>query len=124
MSGKLAGVRSAFTACLRRSGWNAGAYYDIVESTQKGDLDITRSGCPTQGRLLEEHAGGRLNDRRRVMINRMLDGFDGNLTNSKWASIEKCSADTAFCDITDLVEQGILQKDPVGGRSTNYSLTH
>ena len=52
----------------------------------------------------------------------MLDGFEGNLTSSKWAKIAKCSQDTAYRDILSLIEQGILVKDPKGGRSTNYSL--
>jgi Fic family protein len=56
------------------------------------------------------------------MINRLLDGFDGNLTSSKWAAIEKCSPDTALRDINDLVERNILTKDEGGGRSTSYSL--
>ena len=56
------------------------------------------------------------------MINRLLDGFDGKLTSSKWAAIEKCSPDTALRDIADLVERGILRKDQGGGRSTNYAL--
>ena len=63
-----------------------------------------------------------LNDRQRDMLNRLLDGFEGNLTSSKWATIEKCSPDTALRDITDLVDRGILQKDEGGGRSTSYSL--
>lgn len=56
------------------------------------------------------------------MLNRLLDGFEDNLTSSKWAKIEKCSQDTALRDIDDLVKQGILAKDAAGGRSTGYSL--
>jgi Fic family protein len=56
------------------------------------------------------------------MLNRLLDGFEGKLTSSKWAKIEKCSPDTALRDITDLVERGILRQDAGGGRSTSYSL--
>ena len=56
------------------------------------------------------------------MLNRLLDGFDGKLMSSKWATIEKCSDDTALRDINELVERGILQKDAGGGRSTSYSL--
>ena len=56
------------------------------------------------------------------MLNRLLDGFEGKLTSSKWASIEKCSADTALRDIADLVGRGWLEKNEGGGRSTSYSL--
>ena len=60
--------------------------------------------------------------RRKYVLNRLLDGFEGKLTSSKWARIEKCSPDTALRDITDLRERGILVKDEGGGRSTSYSL--
>ncbi len=118
------------------------AYYDILEKTQKDDLDITPwlqwfLACLDRAfdgaeKILEavlrkadfwkKHAAARLNERQRDILNRLLDGFEGKLTNSRWASIEKCSADTALRDITDLVEQGILQKDSGGGRSTSYSI--
>lgn len=62
------------------------------------------------------------NDRQRLMLNKVLDGFEGKLTTSKWAKITQCSQDTALRDILDLVEQGVLEKDPGGGRSTSYSL--
>jgi len=55
-------------------------------------------------------------------LNRLLDGFEGKLTSSKWAIIEECSPDTALRDINELVQLGILQKDEGGGRSTSYSL--
>ena len=64
-----------------------------------------------------------LNERQRKIINRMLDGFDGKLTTSKWAKIAKCSQDTAYRDILDLMNRGILKKNPESGRSTSYSLT-
>ncbi len=118
------------------------AYYDILESTQKGNLDITRwlkwfLGCLDRAfdgaenvlanvlkkaHFWKEHAGAAFNDRQRDMLNRLLDGFDGKLASSKWATIGKCSPDTALRDITDLVERGILKKDEGGGRSTSYSL--
>jgi len=56
------------------------------------------------------------------MLNYLLDGFDGKLTTSKWAKINKCSQDTALRDIQDLIKKSILQKEPSGGRSTNYLL--
>lgn len=64
-----------------------------------------------------------MNDRQRDMLNRLLDGFDGKLTTSKYAKIEKCSQDTAYRDILDLIDMGTLEKDEAGGRSTSYSLT-
>ena len=56
-------------------------------------------------------------------MNRLLDGFEGKLTSSKWAKLTKCSQDTANRDINDLVQRGILTKDAAGGRNTSYSLT-
>jgi Fic family protein len=118
------------------------AYYDILEATQKGSLDITPwlewfLGCLDRAfdgaekilaavfqkaEFWKKHAGAPLNERQRDMINRLLDGFEGNLTSSKWAAIEKCSPDTALRDITELVDRNILKKDAGGGRSTSYSL--
>ena len=63
-----------------------------------------------------------MNERQRKVVNRLLDGFEGKLTNAKWAAITKTSSDTALRDINDLVQRGILMKDPAGGRSTSYSL--
>ncbi|WP_439392766.1 Fic family protein [Bradyrhizobium sp. PMVTL-01] len=117
-------------------------YYDMLESTQKGDLNVTSwlewfLGCLDRAftgaetilaAVLEKadfwkrHATARINERQRDMLNRLLDGFEGKLTSSKWAKIEKCSPDTALRDIRDLVDQGILAKDEGGGRSTSYSL--
>jgi Fic family protein len=118
------------------------AYYDILESTQKDDLDITPwmewfLGCLDRAiagaektlaivfkkaDFWKKHSAASLNDRQRDIINRLLDGFDGKLTSSKWAIIEKCSPDTALRDIADLIERGLLKKDEGGGRSTSYSL--
>jgi Fic family protein len=118
------------------------AYYEILEETQKGDLDITawlqwflacldRAFDGAEGILAtvlrkaefwKKHAAQTFNDRQRDMLNRLLDGFEGKLTSSKWATIEKCSPDTALRDITELLDRSILQKDEAGGRSTSYSL--
>jgi Fic family protein len=118
------------------------AYYDMLEGTQKGGLDITPwlewflgcldrafDGAETilaavieKAEFWKKHAAAKINDRQRDILNRLLDGFEGKLTSSKWALIEKCSPDTALRDITGLVELGILQKNEAGGRSTNYSL--
>ena len=63
-----------------------------------------------------------LNERQVKLINRLLDGFEGKLTSSKWAAIAKCSPDTALRDITELLTRGVLQKSDAGGRSTSYEL--
>jgi len=69
-----------------------------------------------------KYATEKLNDRQILMLNRLLDGFKGKLTSSKWATIAKCSSDTALRDIQDLIGKNILQKESAGGRSTNYEL--
>lgn len=117
-------------------------YYEILERTQKGTLDITpwmvwflvclgRAFEGTEAtlatvlhkaRFWRKHADVNINDRQRLLLNKILDGFDGKLTSSKWARIAKCSQDTAIRDIKDLVAQGVLEKDAGGGRSTSYSL--
>ena len=119
------------------------AYYKILERTQKGTLDVTpwmawflvclgRAFEGTEAtlatvlhkaRFWQKHADVNTNDRQRLLLNKMLDGFDGKLTSSKWAKIAKCSQDTAIRDIQDLVAHGVLEKDPGGGRSTSYSAT-
>lgn len=118
------------------------AYYDILESTQKGDLDITAwltwfLGCLDRAfdgaeriladvlrkaRFWETYGQEPLNERQRKILNRVLDGFEGKLTSSKWAKLGKCSQDTASRDIDDLIKREILVKNPGGGRSTSYSL--
>jgi len=123
--------------CAERSG-----YYDALETTQKGDTDITHwllwfiaclgraiegaevtlSNVMRKARFWESMQGQTLNARQRKVLGRLLDGFDGKLTNSKWAKLTQTSADTALRDISDLVQRGILVRDPGGGRSTSYSL--
>lgn len=118
------------------------AYYEILEKTQKGDLDITSwlewfldcldrafdgaefalGSVLQKARFWEQQRDSSLNDRQRVVLNRLLDGFDGKLTSSKWAKLAKCSQATASRDIEDLIERNILRKDASGGRSTSYSL--
>lgn len=68
------------------------------------------------------HEKTSFNERQRLMLNKILNGFDGKLKSSKWAKIAKCSPDTALRDIKDLMEKGILRKEQQGGRSTNYEL--
>lgn len=117
-------------------------YYDVLEQTQKGTLDITPwlawfFGCLNRAlstpettffavlqkaQFWETHLKDNLNDRQKLMINKLLDGFEGKLNSSKWAKICTCSSDTALRDIQHLIELGILAKDSSGGRSTSYLL--
>lgn len=118
------------------------AYYDALEQTQKGGMDITPwlswflacldRALDETGNLLEmvfakaqfwerEGTAG-LNDRQRLMLNKLIDGIEGKLTSSKWAKMAKCSQDTALRDIQNLLDRKLLIKDSAGGRSTHYLL--
>jgi Fic family protein len=117
-------------------------YYDILEKTQKGNLDIsewlhwflsclmdaliatddTLAKVLAKAKFWEKHAALTFNERQKLMLNKLLDGIEGKLTSSKWAKITKCSPDTALRDITDLIAKQILCKEGSGGRSTNYEL--
>lgn len=117
-------------------------YYDILERTQKGTLDVTpwlqwfldclgRAFVGTEttlaavlrkGRFWERATRLTINDRQRLVLNLLLDGFTGKLTTKKWATLANCSHDTALRDIQSLIDQGLLTKDEGGGRSTSYSL--
>jgi Fic family protein len=119
-----------------------GKYYDYLEDAQKGDLDITEHldwflGCLDRAfdnaetiladvlrkaRFWELHAGESFNERQRLVINRLLDGFIGKLNSSKWAKLAKTSQDTAGRDIDDLIRRHALVREPGGGRSTSYAL--
>ena len=118
-------------------------YYDVLEHTQKATMDVTPwmewfLGClgraidgaqVTLGAVLdkarfwERIKNVPLNDRQRLVMNRLLGGFEGKLTTSKYATLAKCSQDTAHRDILALVDHGVLVRNPEGGRSTSYSLT-
>ncbi len=118
------------------------AYYELLEKTQKGSLDITEwllwflkcldnalnatdevlKRVLTKTRFWDKHAETAINERQRLLINKLFDGFDGKLNSSKWAKIAKCSADTALRDIQDLMNKGIFEKETAGGRSTSYVL--
>jgi Fic family protein len=118
-------------------------YYDMLEKTQKGNLDITQwlvwflecldraislsdenlSDVIQKAKFWEKHQRTMLTDRQRTMLNRVLDGFTGKVTSSKWAKVTKCSTDTALRDIQDLIEKGILEKEEGGGRSTSYRIS-
>jgi len=117
-------------------------YYEILERTQKSDLDITAwlewflnclgrafdhaettlTAVLRKARFWERLAGTPLNDRQKKILNQLLNGFEGKLTTVKWAKLAKCSHDTALRDIEDLIRKCILVKDAAGGRSTSYSL--
>jgi Fic family protein len=117
-------------------------YYDFLEATQKGGLEVTAwlmwfLGCLlraiqganealsqtlSKARFWQRWAGLPFNERQIELLNRLLDGFDGKLTSSKWAAIAKCSQDTALRDINDLLARGALQKTAASGRSTSYEL--
>lgn len=123
------------------------AYYDILERTQKQSLDVsewlawfletlhravdqaqhTLDAVLAKTRFWQRWAApgsSPLNERQVKLVNRLLDGFEGKLTSSKWAAIANCSPDTALRDITDLLARGMLCKSDSGGRSTSYELNH
>ena len=117
-------------------------YYNILEKTQRGTLDITTwllwffecldralvvahenlKGVLNRAKFWEQNQSAPLNDRQRLMLNKIMENFDGKLTTTKWAKMAKTSPDTALRDIQDLIVKGILEKEEGGGRSTNYKL--
>ena len=118
-------------------------YYSRLEATQRGGLDVTSwldwfLGCLlrsirgaeetlasvlAKARFWQQWSPTPLNARQIKVLNKLLDGFDGKLTSSKWSAIGRCSQDTALRDITELLERGILRKSEASGRSTSYVLT-
>ena len=118
------------------------AYYDILERTQKHSMDVTEwlvwfletlhravgqaqhtlDAVLTKARFWQRWATLPLNERQMKLLNKLLDGFEGKLTSSKWAVIAKCSPDTALRDINDLLARAVLRKTTAGGRSTGYEL--
>ena len=118
------------------------AYYGILERTQRGGLDITDwqvwfleclaraigrapdtlAAVLKKDSFWEAHASDMLHERQMKILNRLLDGFEGKLTSSKWATMNHCSQDTANRDIRDLIDRGILVRGRAGGRSTSYEL--
>jgi Fic family protein len=117
-------------------------YYNVLERTQKNDLDVTEwllwflaclqraiasadetlSAVLAKAKFWERFARAPMNERQIKVLNRLLDGFEGKLTTSKWAKLAKCSQDTAYRDILILTELGALVKAEGGGRSTSYDL--
>ena len=114
----------------------------MLERTQKDEKNITTwlvwfLGCMdraierserllvatlTKARYWQHIAHHPLNPRQHAMVNRLLDGFEGNLTTSKRARITKCSTDAALRNITDPMDRGVLVRNPARGRSTNDAL--
>lgn len=118
------------------------AYYDVLERTQKRSMDVTEwlawflnslhraidqaqhtlDAVLVKTRFWQHWATTPLNERQVKLLNKLLDGFDGRLTSSKWAVIAKCSPDSALRDINELRARGVLRKTNAGGRSTSYEL--
>ena len=119
-----------------------GEYYGILERTQQGTMDVTGwmewflacltraiegaqaalSAVIAKARYWEKLRDVPLNERQRIVISTLLEGFEGKLTTSKWAALTKSSQDTALRDIQQLVERRVLMRNEAGGRSTSYSL--
>ena len=136
------GVNQRFYSMSSQINAEKKSYYNILEETQKGDLDITAwmvwfleclrkailSSNVIIDKVVKKHqfwmknAGLIQNERQRKVLNKVMDNFEGNLTTSKWAKMTKTSQDTALRDIVDLVDKGILVKANSGGRSTHYEL--
>jgi Fic family protein len=117
-------------------------YYDILERAQKGALDITRwltwfvecfdcaidaaeeksRSVLRKAEFWQHFVDESLTARQKTILNRFMDGFEGNLTARKWAALGKCSVDTANRDINDLLARGLLIRNPGGSRRTSYSV--
>jgi len=117
-------------------------YYEVLQKVQHSSGDITEwlawflhclknalletentmRNILLKAEFWKNHENTTLNERQRLILNKLLDGFEGKLKSSKWAKIAKCSPDTALRDIKDLIQKGILRQDQQGGRSTNYEL--
>ena len=118
------------------------AYYEILERTQKAEMDVTPwmewflaclgraidgaqtvlSAVLAKAKFWERIRGVAINDRQKLVLNQLLDGFEGKLTTTKYAKLTKSSQDTALRDMTYLVDKGILVRSSEGGRSTSYTL--
>lgn len=117
-------------------------YYEVLRTVQHSTGDITEwldwfLLCLKQAMLATEsatqnilrkaefwkrHEYTPINERQRLILNKLFDGFEGKLQTSKWAKITKTSTDTALRDIKDLVDKGILHQTEERGRSANYEL--
>lgn len=138
------GVEQRFYSMSSQIRKERNANYNILEETQKGNLDITGwlewflncleralmatdemlASVMKKAKFWEQHKQVQFNERQLKMLNRLLDGMEGKLTSSNWAKMAKCSQDTAARDIQDLIKRRILRKEPGGGRSTSYALVN
>ncbi|MBI3090686.1 MAG: Fic family protein [Candidatus Tectomicrobia bacterium] len=136
------GSKERFYSMSSRIDAERNAYYEHLEAQQRNDLDVTAwlawfLGCLDRAiesaeetlqavlykaKLWETVNRRPVNDRQRQVVNRMLDSFQGHLNTSKYAKLAKCSTDTALRDIRELLDRGILIRNPGGGRSTSYRL--
>jgi Fic family protein len=139
---KADGTKQRFYSMSAQIRKQRNSYYQILENSQKGDLDLTDwivwfLNCLNSAlfatedllhkvfnkakywRFLDDKS---LNERQKLMLNKLLDGFEGKLNTSKWAKIAKTSQDSALRDIQNLINQGVLVKEEGGGRSTSYVL--
>lgn len=123
--------------CQNRKG-----YYAALEATTVGDVNITKwlqwfvqtlrlsltealettTRTVKKAQFWQKHRNLPMNERQTKIVNMLWDGFEGNLTNAKWAKITKTSSSTALRDIQELVAHGVLMTSDSGGRSTNYEL--
>lgn len=140
---KTDGNRQRFYSLSAQIQRERGAYYEQLERVQQGDLNVTHwlmwfletlkraleqanktlDTLLTKAKYWQRWVETPMNARQIKILNRLLDGFDGKLTSSKWAAISKCSSDTALRDITELIQVGALRKAEGGGRSTSYELS-
>ena len=136
------GSSQRFYSLAAQIGCDRNNYYELLEQTQKGTLEVTQwlswflssmlsaiqaaevglSNTLVKTNFWQHWSGTPMNERQVKLLNKMLDGFEGKLTSSKWAIIAKCSPDSALRDISNLLEHGVLVKSESGGRSTSYEL--
>ena len=136
------GASQRFYSLAAQIGRDRKNYYELLEQTQKGTLEVTQwlswflnsmlsaiqaaevglSNTLVKTNFWQHWSGTPMNERQIKLLYKMLDGFEGKLTSSKWAIIAKCSPDSALRDISDLLEHGVLVKSESGGRSTSYEL--
>jgi Fic family protein len=81
-----------------------------------------RRKSSANAKTITTNSNAPMNERQIKLLNKLLDGFDGKLTTSKWAAIAKCSQDTALRDINELLERGVLMRSEASGRSTSYEM--
>jgi len=136
------GSSQRFYSLSAQIGRDRNNYYELLEKTQKGTLEVTNwlswflksilsaiqvaevelSETLLKSNFWQHWSAIPMNERQIKLLNKLLDGFEGKLTSSKWALIAKCSPDTALRDINDLLERGVLVKSDSRGRSTSYEL--